>query len=71
MSDMPIVIVRWRALSLKRLAYFSELQCTGRWRHHFRDQGAFEEALRAADADADKWKRLAYADKSASLEGVD
>lgn len=71
MNDLPIVIVRWRALSLKRLAYLSELQRTERWRHHFRDQGAFEEALRAADADAENWKRIAYSDNPMSVEVVD
>jgi len=58
---MPLMTVnRWRALSLKRLAHLSELQRTGRWQLYYPDQAAFEQALRDADVDAEKWKRLAY-----------
>jgi len=58
MSSMTIV--NWRALSLKRLAHLDELKRTGRWQLHFASGDAFEETLRAAAADADRWKRLAY-----------
>ena len=62
MTRMPIATVnKWRALSLKRLAHLSELQRTGRWRLHYADQNAFEQALRDADADAENWKRMANA----------
>ena len=58
---MPLMTVnRWRALSLKRLGHLSELQRTGRWQLHYPDQETFERALREADADAEKWKRIAY-----------
>ena len=49
-DDWPMTVVNWRALSLKR---------TGRWRHYFATEDAFEEAFRKASADADKWKQLA------------
>ena len=51
---------KWRALSLKRIAYLSELRRTGRWQRHFASEEAFEEALREANADAERWKDLAY-----------
>jgi hypothetical protein len=38
----------------------AELQRTGRWRLLYASEEAFNEALRAADADAERWKRLAY-----------
>ena len=58
---MPaMTIVNWRALALKRLAHLDELKRTGRWRRHFTSEATMEEALRAAAADAERWKRLAY-----------
>jgi hypothetical protein len=54
---------KWRALSLKRLAYLSELQNTGRWRLYYASQDVFEEALHQADADAKRWKGIAYEDQ--------
>lgn len=66
MAGIPtITVAKWRMLSLKRLSYLSELQRTGRWQHHFATREAFEEQLRAADADAAKWKELAYAERLA------
>ena len=60
---MPLATVyKWRALSLKRLSHMAELYRTGRWRRYYPDQDAFERALRDADADAEKWKRMASAD---------
>ena len=58
-DDWPMTVVNWRALSHKRLEHFSELKRTGRWRHYFATEDAFEEAFRKASADADKWKQLA------------
>jgi hypothetical protein len=52
-------ITKWRALSLKRLGYLVELQQSGRWRLQYSSEDAFNEALRAADADAERWKKLA------------
>lgn len=52
--------VNWRALSLKRLSHLDELMRTGRWRRHFTTEQAFDEALRVAAMDAERWKRLAY-----------
>ena len=58
---MPsMTVVNWRALALKRLAHLDELKRTGRWQRHFSSEEALDEALRAAAADAEKWKRLAY-----------
>jgi hypothetical protein len=66
MTRMPsMTVVNWRALSLKRLAHLDELKRTGRWRLHFASEAAFEEALREAAADAERWKRLAYQDEAA------
>ena len=59
-DDMPFTVTKLRALSLKRLAYLAELQRTGRWQQLFASEEAFNEALREADADAARWKRLAY-----------
>jgi hypothetical protein len=58
-DDWPMTVVNWRALSLKRLEHFGELKRTGRWRHYFATEDAFEEAFRKASADGDKWKQLA------------
>ena len=58
-DDWPMTVVNWRALSLKRREHFGELKRTGRWRHYFATEDAFEEAFRKASADADKWKQLA------------
>jgi hypothetical protein len=55
-----MTVVNWRALSLKRLAHLDELKRTNRWQRHFTSAAAFEDALRAAAADAETWKRLAY-----------
>ena len=61
MTRIPVITVhKWRALSLKRLAHLSELRRTGRWRSHYPNQDAFEEALRDAETDAEQWKTLAY-----------
>jgi hypothetical protein len=59
-DELTFTVTKLRALSLKRLAYMSELQRTGRWRFQYASEEAFNEALRAADADAARWKRLAY-----------
>jgi hypothetical protein len=59
-DELSFTVTKLRALSLKRLAYMAELQRTGRWRLHYASEEAFNEALRIADADAARWKRLAY-----------
>ena len=60
-AHMPLMtVVNWRALALKRLAHLDELKRTARWQRHFTSEAAFEEALAAAAADAEKWKLLAY-----------
>ena len=59
-DEWSFTVTKLRALSLKRLAHLAELQRTGRWRLHYASEEAFNEALRAADADAERWKRLAY-----------
>jgi hypothetical protein len=63
-------VTKWRALSLKRLGYLVELQHSGRWRLHYPTEDAFNEALRAADADAERWKQLAHAD-TRSIEAAE
>ena len=55
-------VMKWRALSLKRLGYLAELQRTGRWRLHYPSEDAFNAALNTADADAERWKQLAHGD---------
>lgn len=61
MAHLPIVTLhKWRALSLKRLDHLSELRRTGRWRLHYASEAAFNESLRDAQADAERWKDLAY-----------
>lgn len=58
---MPsLAVSNWRALSLKRLAYLDELKRTGGWRRAFTSEAALDEALRAASADAERWKQLAH-----------
>ena len=59
MSDWPMTVVNWRALSLNRLAHMGELKRSGRWRHYFATEDAFEEFFSKASADAEKWKQLA------------
>ena len=51
--------MNWRGLSLKRLVHLDELRRTGRWRRHFQTEEAFEEVVRNAKADAERWKQLA------------
>jgi hypothetical protein len=63
-------VTKWRALSLKRLGYLAELQRTGRWQLHYPSEDAFNDALRAADADAERWKRLAYGN-SATIDAAE
>ena len=63
-DDWPVMVVKWHALSLKRLEHFGELRRTGRWRHYFATEDAFEEAFRLASGNVEKWKQLA--DRSAS-----
>jgi|SoiMethySBSTD1v2_1073268.scaffolds.fasta_scaffold3945089_1 hypothetical protein len=59
MAVIPsIAVTKWRALSLKRLGYMTELQRTGRWQRMYASQDAFEAALRLADADAAKWHSI-------------
>jgi hypothetical protein len=61
MRRMPFETVnKWRALALKRLAYLSELQRSGRWHQQYKSQAAFEAALRDADDTAQRWKRVAH-----------
>jgi Arc/MetJ family transcription regulator len=59
-DELTFTVTKLRALSLKRRAYMAELQRTGRWRLQYDSVEAFNEALRVADADAERWKRLAY-----------
>ena len=72
MTRMPsMTIVNWRALALKRLAHLDELKRSGRWQRHFSSEAALDEALRAAAADAEKWKRLAYQNDGPSTEAAE
>jgi hypothetical protein len=59
-DDWPVMVVKWHALSLKRLEHFGELRRTGRWRHYFATEDAFEEAFRTASANVEKWQQLAH-----------
>jgi hypothetical protein len=58
-SELSETVTKWRALSLKRLGYMSELRSSGRWRLVYPSEDAFNEALRAADADAERWRQVA------------
>lgn len=72
MSPIPNdTIIKWRALSLKRLGYMVELQRTGRWRLHYPSQEAFEQGLRVAEADAERWKRLAYGESRPFVDAAE
>ena len=57
-DDWPVMVVKWHALSLKRLEHFGELRRTGRWRHYFATEDAFEEAFRKASADVENGSSL-------------
>jgi transposase-like protein len=59
-NTWAMTIVKWRALSLKRLVHLGELQRSGRWRGHFPTEEAYEKAVRSANADAERWKQLAH-----------
>jgi hypothetical protein len=72
MTRMPsMTIVNWRALSLKRLAHLDDLKRSGRGQRHFSSEEALDEALRAAAADAERWKRLAYQSDTPSAEAAE
>ena len=60
------MVVKWRALSLKRLEHFDDLKRTRRWRRHFATEDAFEKAFSMADAK--KWKQLADGYDVSALE---
>ena len=62
-----VTVQKWRALSLKRLAYLSDLRKSGRWTLVYHSEEAFQEAVEYAEADAERWKGLAYA-KSPSVQ---
>ena len=64
-NTWAMTTVKWRALSLKRLAHLDRLQRTGRWRGHFPTEDVFEKALRNAYADADRWKQIAHQNDAA------
>ena len=67
-DGLSFTVTKLRALSLKRLGYMAELQRTGRWRRIYASEDAFNEALRAADADAERWKQLAYGPSGEAAE---
>jgi hypothetical protein len=49
-DDWPVMVVKWHAISLKRLEHFGELRCTGRWRHYFAREDASRRQFRKASA---------------------
>jgi uncharacterized repeat protein (TIGR03809 family) len=53
-----LLIDRWRALALRRHAYYLELLQSGRWRHYF-DERQFAERLRDVVASTRAWDALA------------
>ena len=57
-DDWPVMVVKWHAISLKRLEHFGELRRTGRWRHYFATEDAFEVAFRKASADVEHGSSL-------------
>jgi uncharacterized repeat protein (TIGR03809 family) len=52
------LIDRWRALALRRHAYYLDLLQSGRWRHYF-DERQFAERLRDVVASTRAWNELA------------
>jgi hypothetical protein len=58
-DGLATATMNWRALSLKRLVHWDELRRTGRWRRHFQTEERLEEAVRNANADAERWRQLA------------
>jgi hypothetical protein len=69
MIRMPFAAVNnWRALSLKRLAYFDELKRSGRWELVFSSEAAFNKAMQEAEASAECWTRLAQDAETAPAE---
>jgi hypothetical protein len=66
-----ITIVNWRALSLKRLVHLDDLKRTGRWKRYFATEDDLDAALRAAAADAERWKQLAYRSEKPAGEAAE
>lgn len=57
-SDLEKIAQRWHDLAEQRLAYYTELYRSGRWKHYYTQEGF---AVRMLDVieDAKKWRRLA------------
>jgi uncharacterized repeat protein (TIGR03809 family) len=52
------ISLKWRALADRRLAYFTELYCSGRWKHYYTTQD-FAVRMRDVIRAAKLWRDLA------------
>ena len=55
---MERIALKWRGLVERRRDHFIELQQSGRWKHYYTEE-KFLTAMRAADAIAQRWAKIA------------
>ncbi len=53
------VALRWHHLAERRLAYYTELLSSGRWRHYYADERAFAQRMLDVIKAAHAWARIA------------
>jgi hypothetical protein len=51
-------IRRGHRLAKRRRAHFAELELTGRWHLHFKQEADFKAQLKAAEESVDTWARI-------------
>lgn len=57
-SPLDELSLKWRDLAERRLAYFTELYRSGRWKHYYTPE-AFSERMRDVVKAAKAWRQLA------------
>jgi uncharacterized repeat protein (TIGR03809 family) len=57
-SPLDEISLKWRDLAQRRLAYFTELYRSGRWKHYYTPE-AFTERMRDVVKAANAWSHLA------------
>ena len=57
-SDMEKIARRWHDLAEQRLAYYTEMYRSGRWKHYY-TQESFAVRMLDVIEDAKKWRQLA------------
>jgi uncharacterized repeat protein (TIGR03809 family) len=57
-SPLDEISLKWRDLAERRLAYFTELYRSGRWKHYYTPE-AFTERMRDVIKAAKAWSHLA------------